>query len=75
MALARPFRPDQHHRPAGPIRPALDQRKRRRIRRSAQKILARETFRMAEGKRELTRTGVNRHMINQTCDQPDLTPV
>ena len=45
MGFARSFRPDQRHHAVRPIRPALDQRQRRRVRRAGQEILARKACR------------------------------
>ena len=55
MALARAFRPDQDDRTRRPVGPALDQRQRRRVGRTAEEVLAREALGMVERKRELTR--------------------
>ena len=65
MALARTLRTGEHDRTVRPVRPGLDQRKRCRVRRAAQEILAREALRVVERKGELT--GANGH-------QPGLSP-
>src|SRR5262249_6511313 len=57
VALAGAFRPREHHRAMWPARPRIDKCKRDRVRRSAQEILARKTFRMRERQCELTRSG------------------
>ena len=74
MALARAFRPDQRDDPIRPIRPALDQRQRGRVRGPAQEILAREAFGMIEREHELTRTD-RTIQIAHLAAQPNFSPV
>jgi hypothetical protein len=57
MALAGAFGPNQHCDTIRPVGPPVDQRKRSRIRRTFEKILAAEPFDVVERERQLARTG------------------
>src|SRR5262249_56665128 len=61
MALARARRTDEGEEAVGPIRPALEHRKRRRIRRPGQKILASKAFTVSKRKCELSGSGGAQH--------------
>src|SRR5262252_8430024 len=58
MALARAFGADQRDCWRRPVRPAVDQRERARIRGTGEKILAAEAFVEAEREGELARSHV-----------------